>query len=46
MDQKAAEQQREWVLAHRNNYIAEVMNCVAHGKQFKIELELIQYQDN
>ena len=34
------------VFLPENAYIAEVMNCVAHGKQFKIELVLIQYQDN
>ncbi len=34
------------VFLPENAYVAEVRNCVAHGKQFTIELVLIQYQDN
>ena len=33
------------VFLPENAYVAEVMNCVAHGKQFTIELVLIQYHD-
>jgi len=33
------------VFLPENAYVAEVTNCAAHGKQFTIELVLIQYQD-
>jgi hypothetical protein len=29
-----------------NAYIGEVVNCVAQGEQFMVELDLIQYRDN
>ncbi len=29
-----------------NAYIGEVLSCVAQGRQFTVELMLIQYQDN
>jgi hypothetical protein len=41
------EREREvTVFLPENAYVAEVTNCVAHGKQFTVELELIQYQNN
>ena len=33
------------VFLPENAYVAEVVNCVSEGKQFTVELLLIQYQD-
>jgi len=41
------EREREvTVFLPESAYVAEVTNCAAHGKQFTIELILIQYRDN
>lgn len=34
------------VFLPENAYAAEITNCVAHGKQFTVELVLIQYHNN
>jgi hypothetical protein len=34
------------VFLPENAYVAEVTNCVAQGNQFRIELILIQYENN
>jgi len=33
------------VFLPENAYVAEVVNCLAEGKQFTVELVLIQFQD-
>ena len=33
------------VFLPENAYVAEVVNCLANGKQFTVDLVLIQYQD-
>ena len=41
------EREREvTVFLPENAYVAEVTNCAENGKQFTIELVLIQYRDN
>src|ERR1700693_738348 len=34
------------VFLPKNTYVGEVVSCVAQGKQFTVELVLIQYRDN
>jgi len=34
------------VFLPENAYLGEITNCAAQGKQFTIELVLIQYRDN
>jgi hypothetical protein len=41
------EREREvTVFLPENAYIGEIVSCVAKGKQFTVELVLIQYRDN
>ena len=43
----ALEQERAvTVFLPENAYIGEVVSCVAQGRQFTVELMLIQYRDN
>ena len=45
VDQALERQHAVTVFLPENAYVAEVMKCTAHGEQFTVELELIQYQD-
>jgi len=45
VDQALERERAVTVFLPENAYVAEVMKCTAHGEQFNVELELIQYQD-
>jgi hypothetical protein len=45
VDQAVERERAVTVFLPENAYVAEVMKCTAHGEQFTVELELIQYQD-
>jgi hypothetical protein len=45
VDQALERERAVTVFLPENAYVAEVVNCRAEGKQFAVELVLIQYQD-
>ncbi len=45
VDQELARECAVTVFLPENAYVAEVVNCQAAGKQFAVELVLIQYQE-